>query len=111
MSNGRKFDQPGVYQVRIVGTLDERWYDWFEGLTITPQTDNETLLTGTVVDQIALHGLLSRIRDLGLCLLSVQRLETGEDTRGTSDLGQAETPARRRDDDETRAISSKGETI
>jgi len=78
MSNGREFDQPGVYQVRIRGTLDESWSDWFEGLAIVAQADSVTLLTGTVADQIALHGLLSRLRDLGLTLLSVTRMEAGD---------------------------------
>jgi len=77
MSNGREFDQPGVYQVRIRGSLDGGWSDWFEGLLVVPQADNETLLTGSVGDQIALHGLLAKIRDLGLTLLSVQRIEQG----------------------------------
>ena len=77
MTNGREFDKPGVYQVRVKGTFDERWSEWFGGLTITPQAGNEILLTGAVTDQIALHGLLARIRDLGLPLLSVRRVENG----------------------------------
>jgi hypothetical protein len=77
MSNGREFDKPGVYQVRVKGTFDERWSEWFGGLTITPQAGNEILLMGTVTDQIALHGLLARIRDLGLPLLSVRRVGDG----------------------------------
>lgn len=77
MTNGREFDKPGSYQIRISGTLDERWSEWFHGFTITPQGDNEILLMGSVTDQISLHGLLSRIRDLGLPLLSVQRVENG----------------------------------
>jgi len=77
MSNGREFDKPGVYQVRVKGTFDERWSEWFGGLTITPQAGNEILLTGAVTDQIALHGLLVRIRDLGLPLLSVRRMGNG----------------------------------
>ena len=88
MSNGREFDKPGVYEVRIRGTFDESWSDWFDGFAIEPQADNETLLTGSVRDQISLHGVLSRIRDLGLPLLSVQRLQTSEDTRGTDETGQ-----------------------
>jgi hypothetical protein len=73
MTDGRKFDEPGIYQIRVKGILDEEWSDWFEGLTITPQ-DDETLLTGPVRDQAALHGLLARVRDLGLPLLSVKRV-------------------------------------
>ena len=76
MINGREFDKPGVYEVRISGTFDQSWSDWFDGFSVVPQADNETLLTGSVSDQISLHGLLSRIRDLGLLLVSVQRVQT-----------------------------------
>jgi len=74
MTDGREFDKPGTYQIRVKGVLDEKWSDWFEGLTIIPQ-DDETLLAGPVRDQAALHGLLARVRDLGLPLLSVERAE------------------------------------
>lgn len=67
--------QPVVYQIRIKGHLGRQWTDWFEGLTITLEDNGETLLTGPVVDQAALHGLLKRVRDLGMPLLSVNRLE------------------------------------
>ena len=60
-----------VYQIRIQGHLGREWTDWFEGLTITLEDNGETLLTGSVVDQAALHGLLRKVRDLGLPLLSV----------------------------------------
>jgi hypothetical protein len=63
--------QPEVYQIRIKGHLDKRWAAWFEGLTITLEEDDNTLLTGQVIDQAALHGLLKRVRDLGLPLISV----------------------------------------
>jgi hypothetical protein len=89
MSNGREFDQPGIYQIRIRGTLDAGWSDWFEGLAIAAQGDSVTLLTGKVTDQIALHGLLSRLRDLGLPLLSVLRVEAGEAAGETNDLEPA----------------------
>ena len=74
MTNGCVFDEPAVYQIRVKGSLDRKWSNWFDGFTIVPQ-DDETLLTGPVADQAALHGLLARVRDLGLPLLSVQRLE------------------------------------
>ena len=74
MTEGRKFDKPGIYRIRVKGVLDEEWSDWFEGLTIVPQ-DDETLLTGPVRDQAALHGLLAKVRDLGLPLLSVKRVD------------------------------------
>lgn len=69
--------QPPVYQIRIGGQLGRQWTDWFEGLTITPGDNGDTLLTGPVVDQAALHGVLKRVRDLGLPLLSVTRLQPG----------------------------------
>ena len=75
MTNRREFDKQGVYEIRVKGTLDRKWSDWFDGFTITPQGNDETLLTGPVADQAALHGLLAKIRDLGLPLLSVKRLE------------------------------------
>jgi hypothetical protein len=68
--------QPMAYQVRITGQLDPRWADWFEGLTITID-GGDTLITGPVVDQAALHGLLKRVRDLGLPLVSVSPVEPG----------------------------------
>jgi hypothetical protein len=64
-----------VYQIKFKGHLDGRWADWFEGLTITLEDNGETLLTGPVVDQAALHGLLKKVRDLGMTLLSVNRVE------------------------------------
>jgi hypothetical protein len=64
-------DQPSVYQIRIKGQLGPEWSDWFEGLTISLEEDGDTLLTGPVVDQAALHGLLKKVRDLGMPLVSV----------------------------------------
>lgn len=63
--------QPTIYRIRIKGQLDSQWTDWFEGLTITLDDNGDTLLTGPVVDQAALHGLLKKIRDLGMPLISV----------------------------------------
>ena len=82
MSNGREFDKPGVYQVRVKGTISESRSGRFDGFAIIPQTDDETLLTGSVTDQISLHGLLSRIRDLGFPLLSVVRVEVAPSMEG-----------------------------
>ncbi len=67
--------QPKVYEIRIKGHLGPRWADRFEGLAISPEANGDTLLTGPVVDQSALHGLLRNVRDLGLPLLSVVRLD------------------------------------
>ena len=70
--------EPGLYEIRIKGHLDNRWADWFGGLTITLEDNGDTLLTGHVVDQAALHGLLRKVRDLGIPLLSVNRVEPGQ---------------------------------
>ncbi len=67
--------QPMVYQVRIVGHLNREWAGWFDDFTITLEDNGDTLLTGLVPDQAALHGLLKKVRDLGMPLLSVNRLE------------------------------------
>ena len=71
-------DESGLYEIRLKGHLDNRWADWFEGLTITLEEDGDTLLTGPVVDQAALHGLLKKVRDLGMPLVSVSPLEHGQ---------------------------------
>ena len=70
--------EPELYEIRIKGHLDDRWADWFEGLTIALEDNGDTLLTGSVVDQAALHGLLKKVRDLGMPLLSVIRLKPGQ---------------------------------
>ncbi len=70
-------DQPIVYQIRLKGHLSQQWTEWFAGLTITLEEDGNTLLTGPVVDQAALHGLLKKVRDLGMPLLSVNSVEPG----------------------------------
>jgi len=72
--------EPERYEIRIKGHLDDKWAGWFEGLTITREDNGETLLTGPVVDQAALHGLLRKVRDLGMPLLSVSRVRPGQAT-------------------------------
>ena len=72
------FSEPVIYQIRIRGHLGPQWTDWFEGQTLTLEDDAETLLTGPVVDQAALHGLLRKVRDLGMLLVSVNRIEAGQ---------------------------------
>jgi hypothetical protein len=69
--------QPMVYQVRLEGHLHHQWSDWFGGLTITLEDNGDTILTGPVSDQAALHGVLKKVRDLGIPLLSVVRVEPG----------------------------------
>ena len=71
-------DKSGLYEIRIKGHLDDRWAEWFGGMTVTLEEDGNTLLTGPVVDQAALHGLLKKVRDLGLPLVSVSPLEHGQ---------------------------------
>ena len=72
-----------IYQVRVEGQLGPQWADWFEGLAITQEEDGDTLLTGPIVDQAALYGLLKRVRDLGIPLVSVNRIPPGPaDTSG-----------------------------
>ena len=70
--------QPMVYEIRVKGHLGCQWTEWFGGLTITLEDNGETLLTGPVVDQAALHGLLKKVRDLGMPLISVNRIEPGQ---------------------------------
>jgi hypothetical protein len=75
--------RPEVYQIVVKGHLDSEWSDWFEGLTITLVDNGETILSGPVVDQTALHGVLIKIRDLGLPLLALTRIETGGESEST----------------------------
>jgi hypothetical protein len=63
----------GSYEIRLKGHLEARWADWFDGLSLTQESDGTTVLSGSVVDQAALHGLLGKVRDLGLPLIAVQR--------------------------------------
>ena len=78
-----------VYQIRIKGHLDHRWTDWFENATITLQENGDTLLTCPVIDQAALHGLLKKIRDLGMPLLSVNRVKSDPSTALGTDQDDA----------------------
>ncbi len=71
-------NQPMIYQIRLKGHLGQQWTAWFDGLTITLEANGDTLLTGLVIDQAALYGLLRKVRDLGLPLLAVTRVEPGQ---------------------------------
>ena len=64
----------GRYEIRLAGHLHERWAAWFDGLTLSHQDDGTTVMSGPVADQAALHGLLQRVRDLGLSLISVTQV-------------------------------------
>ena len=71
--------ESGTYAIRIKGHLDDKWADRFEGLTITREEDGDTLLVGPVIDQAALHGLLKKVRDLGMPLVSVSPVDPGQE--------------------------------
>lgn len=71
-------DQPLICQIRIAGHLGPHWSSWFEGLAITLEENGETLLTGLLVDQAALHGMIRKVRDLGIPLLSVVCVKAGQ---------------------------------
>jgi uncharacterized protein YodC (DUF2158 family) len=82
MANGREYDKPAVYQIRVKGVLERKWSDWFDGFAITQEAGDETTLVGPVADQPALYGLLTKIMNLGLPLISVLRLEDqGDESR------------------------------
>ncbi len=72
-------EPPVIYQLRIKGRLGRQWAEWFEGMAITWDDNGDTLLTGPVVDQAALHGLLRRVRDLGIPLVSVASIGPAQD--------------------------------
>jgi len=71
-----------IYQIKLKGHLNESWADWFDGLDFTYENDGTTNLTGEIVDQSALHGLLKKVRDLGLLLISVNQVEINSDQKG-----------------------------
>jgi len=75
MTDKREADQTTAYQIRVKGILDHSWSDWFDGMTIIPQDQDETIISGPVVDQAALQGMLWKISDLGLTIISVLRIE------------------------------------
>ena len=79
-------DHQSVFQIRIKGHLGDQWTDWFDGMAITLEDDGDTLLTGPVADQAALHGLLKKVRDIGMTLVSVNSvLPDRADISGTTD--------------------------
>ena len=80
-----KHREAGHYEIHVKGHLDDRWADWFDGLTITRVENGETLLAGPVADQAALHGLITKLRDLALPLLSVNRIEPTQTTESDTE--------------------------
>ncbi len=70
-------DESGLYQIRLKGHLSQRWAGWFDGMTITLEDNGDTLLTSPMIDQAALHGLLKKVRDMGMALVSVNPVESG----------------------------------
>jgi hypothetical protein len=73
-------DQPAQYEIRVRGILDRHWSGWFDGLQVSSDAPGQTLITGPIVDQAALHGLLAKVRDLGLPLLSVRLISPGRES-------------------------------
>jgi hypothetical protein len=86
VNSGADADQPTLYEIRIKGQLDHQWTDWFGGLAITLQCNGDTLLSGPIVDQAALHGVLRKVRDLGMPLLSI----TPRDSQSNGDHHKGE---------------------
>ena len=79
---------PGQYRISVKGHLAQRWAGWFDGLRLTNESDGTTVLQGVVVDQAALHGLLQKVRDTGLPLVSVTRMDSDEDDTSTVECPQ-----------------------
>ena len=77
------YDRPGRYEIRLKGHLGTRWAAWFDGLALTNESDGTTTIYGPVADQAALHGLLQKVRDLGLPLVSVTQVEPGQPPAST----------------------------
>ena len=75
-----------VYEIRVAGILSPRWSAWFEGMAISSDESDTTMIRGSVIDQAALHGLLNKVRDLGLSLLSVQCVDADTETEGAMGL-------------------------
>jgi hypothetical protein len=88
LNSAPDLSEPLAYQIRLKGQLSSEWAEWFGGLTITPEDTGTTLLTGAAIDQAALHGLLKKIRDLGLQLISINPIEP---VQPTADLSHPHT--------------------
>ena len=84
MSEKSAVDEAGRYEIRLKGHLDSRWAEWFDGLSLTNSSDGTTVIHGFVLDQAALHGLLRKVRDIGLQLISVTRVEPDQPATATA---------------------------
>lgn len=84
--------EAGRYEIRLNGHLDAHWTTWFDGLTVSHESDGTTVISGPITDQAALHGVLQRVRDLGLPLVSVMRVEIDRSTTPGSEAGRAQPP-------------------
>ena len=104
-------NQPVVYQIRIKGQLESIWTDWFVGMTITLEDNGDTILTGRVVDQAALHGLLKKVRDLGMPLVSVCPLEPGRTSQSKTLTDTSELERRFAVDNYSSPISALGNRV
>ncbi len=80
----RGSNRPDIYQIILQGHLSSQWSDWFDGFTITLDQRGQTILVGPVIDQAALHGVLKKVRDLGIPIISVNRLDPGDEARSQS---------------------------
>ncbi len=85
MTAGQESERQQIYQITVKGVLDNKWSAWFDGMQVAPQPNGETILTGSVADQAALHGLLQKIRDMGLPLLSVGPVESEDKSRSKTE--------------------------
>lgn len=94
-----RHSEAGRYEIRLKGHLDAHWTSWFEGLSVSCNTDGTTVISGPIADQAALHGVLQRIRDLGLPLLSVARLGHGGELDTTPRRRRSAAPPRARESD------------
>jgi hypothetical protein len=89
------YHHPGRYEIRLKGHLDSRWAAWFDGLTLTNESDGTTLIHGPVTDQAALHGLLQKVRDMGLPLVSVTQVQPDQPDCPPSSPDNPSIPSRR----------------
>jgi hypothetical protein len=95
MSEKSTVDEAGRYEIRLKGHLDSRWAEWFDGLSLTNSSDGTTVIHGFVLDQAALHGLLRKVRDIGLQLISVTRVEPDQPAVPTARPTDSPTQQRR----------------